>query len=371
MNKIKYFKKGLISKSMDNKIKDIIKILEEIKDSEILIPIVNEEIIRTLKKVQSIYDENTVKVAVLGEFSAGKSTFINGILGDNILSYGDEPTTAINTYIKYGNTEEFLIWENDIKYKNISKNQISQYIKETKIKKKFKKLEIYNNNSFLKSGLIIIDTPGANINKIDHNIQRKIAIDESSVGVFLISGQSLTSKSFLDFLNNNKKDLQKIVFVITKCDIFDSDEIDIDISNKTPKDKLKDAKKYIEDTIKEYGNIKNPIVHTVSAKFFIENKKSNLFNVEKTFRDVEKSIREMAIKDKSRVIENEVNRILRAILIQLENELKSTEISTEEEIKKVNGNINEFDIFIDKIIKNFNMDLDLSIIKKRNIIKRE
>ena len=354
---------------MNNKISKTIKILEEIKDSRILNSEANESIEKTLNKVNSIYNENTVKVSILGEFSSGKSTFINGILKENILSYGDEPTTAINTVIKYGEKPSINVNFENGKKKRINKNQIKSYIKEGEIKNKCSTLEIFNNNSYLKDGLVIIDTPGANINKPDHNLQRKKAIKESSVGVFLISCQSLTSNSFIEFLKENKNNLQKIIFVLTKVDIYEDNDISIDMDNKTPKQKLNSAKEYITNVIREYGGIKRPKVHTVSAKSFIEKNKLKIIDVEKSFNKLVEEIRHLAIMDKDRIIEREIEKNLDEIIKALNYLLEKKDNNCRKEIEKINGNIEEFDSFIYSITEEFKESLNNEKISKKNIVR--
>ena len=46
--------------------------------------------------------EAPVRVAIFGEFSAGKTTFINALIGEDILSVAVEPTTAVPTRVRYG-----------------------------------------------------------------------------------------------------------------------------------------------------------------------------------------------------------------------------------------------------------------------------
>lgn len=41
-------------------------------------------------------------VVIIGEFNAGKSTFINALLGDNLLPVGITPTTEVIELIRYG-----------------------------------------------------------------------------------------------------------------------------------------------------------------------------------------------------------------------------------------------------------------------------
>jgi ribosome biogenesis GTPase A len=49
-------------------------------------------------------NEPTFSVAVAGEFSRGKSTLINRLLGADLLPVGDLPTTALLTHVRHGQT---------------------------------------------------------------------------------------------------------------------------------------------------------------------------------------------------------------------------------------------------------------------------
>ena len=52
----------------------------------------------TLKRM----NQNIVKIAVFGTFSAGKSSLINALLGDTYLVSSPNPTTAATTELSYG-----------------------------------------------------------------------------------------------------------------------------------------------------------------------------------------------------------------------------------------------------------------------------
>ncbi|MBQ1977791.1 MAG: dynamin family protein [Ruminococcus sp.] len=63
------------------------------------------------KAIESVYvrgTRNRFSVAVVGEFSRGKSTFINNLLGREILPVGDLPTTALLTRIRFNNVEKLV-----------------------------------------------------------------------------------------------------------------------------------------------------------------------------------------------------------------------------------------------------------------------
>ena len=50
----------------------------------------------------------SIRLAVFGEFSAGKTTVLNALIGEEILSVAVEPTTAVPTRVRYG--REFNIF---------------------------------------------------------------------------------------------------------------------------------------------------------------------------------------------------------------------------------------------------------------------
>lgn len=354
---------------MNKKIQEVIATLGEIKESNILNNEANQSISNTIKKINNIYNEKMVKVSILGEFSSGKSTFINGILNEDILSYGDEPTTSINTVIKYGNKPSISAITANGEIKKINKKNISSYIKEGERKKKYNTLEIVSGNNYLKDGLVIIDTPGANINKYEHNLQRKKAIKESSVGIFLISCQSLTSDSFIKFLKENKDELQKVIFVLTKVDTYEDEEISIDMDNKTPKQKLRSSLEYVNDVIKEYGGIKSPQVLAVSSKAFMEKRKLKVINVERSFNDVVDKIKDIALKDKESIIQKEIEKVLSQIIKELNYLLEKRDVDCKKEIEKVNGRIQEFYKFISSISDEFSSSLERDIILRKNKIR--
>ena len=56
---------------------------------------------------QRLKEEN-LRVLLMGKFSSGKSTFLNGLLGENLLPTKVIPTTAVISEIKYNETEKII-----------------------------------------------------------------------------------------------------------------------------------------------------------------------------------------------------------------------------------------------------------------------
>lgn len=57
-------------------------------------------LLQQLKEIEILRKNKVLKIAVIGEFSSGKSTFINALLGCRLLKEGVCPTTAAATYLR-------------------------------------------------------------------------------------------------------------------------------------------------------------------------------------------------------------------------------------------------------------------------------
>ena len=62
----------------------------------------NESIADVIDEMRRLEARNTViRIDIVGCLSAGKSTFLNQLLGHNVLPYGDGSVTAVPTFISY------------------------------------------------------------------------------------------------------------------------------------------------------------------------------------------------------------------------------------------------------------------------------
>ncbi|NCB53856.1 MAG: dynamin, partial [Epsilonproteobacteria bacterium] len=60
-----------------------------------------------------IRSEEPMKVAITGQFSSGKSTFLNALLAKNILPTGITPVTSKVNYIRYGDAFKIRVHYKD------------------------------------------------------------------------------------------------------------------------------------------------------------------------------------------------------------------------------------------------------------------
>lgn len=95
--------------TLDQKpISDIRVLLETIADACNRFQMIS--LTRQLEAAQTLLAENPpIDVAVLGQFKAGKSSFLNSLIGQPILPVGAIPVTTAITRLQYGETERVLV----------------------------------------------------------------------------------------------------------------------------------------------------------------------------------------------------------------------------------------------------------------------
>ncbi|SNR51065.1 Dynamin family protein [Lutibacter agarilyticus] len=183
---------------------------------------------------------------IVGEFSSGKTTFINEITEGKKLETASKPTTSVIYEIYFSNKEEKaeIIFEN---------NDIKLVEDVTSIKnddlENVKRVKIYDTSTKITSETILVDTPGLSSNDPKH-IEALSSYLPYADAIFLFSdvNQQITN-SLLDFINTNKLVHLPLYLVITKSD------------TKTKKD-IEDVKEYISKNI----NLKIDNIISISSE---------------------------------------------------------------------------------------------------------
>ncbi|WP_156291263.1 dynamin family protein [Oceanobacillus salinisoli] len=189
------------------------------------------------KQVEHIKKElltNTFQVAVVGEFSRGKSTFINALLGEKVLPSSVKPTTALLNIIEYSEEPTIkLHFHKGNQVKEVTEQVFTklvapkdpiegdtqsekEYEKHVELLSSIKYAEIGRPLSFCSNGVTIIDTPGTNdLDPIREQITNSI-IPRSDSAILILSAVKILSESEISFLRDRllASDIQKVFIVI-------------------------------------------------------------------------------------------------------------------------------------------------------------
>jgi small GTP-binding protein len=142
--------------------------------------------------------EDKFLIVVVGEFNAGKSSFVNVLLNTELLEEGVTPTTANIQLIRYGeNTQVSLIedWGVSIQMPSPLLDSIS-----------------------------FVDTPGTNTIIAEHEILTNWFLPKADLVIFLSSADRPYSESENKFLLNIKEWGKKIIIVLNKIDLIQTQQ---------------------------------------------------------------------------------------------------------------------------------------------------
>ena len=238
------------------------------------------QIAQWLHKINSLrqnLEQRKFRVAVVGEFNRGKTSFVNALLGREILPADYVPTTASINRITYGDTPNAYIKTKDGEKIFVEISNLADYV--TKLSEASSERAALIDEAvveypsfFCRNGVDLIDTPGMNdetpMNQI--TISQLEDIDIAIVTVDASLPFSMTECSFTAQLLESKQICQ-VIIVITKIDMLETDERQ-KIYDFTVKKVQKDVGEYLNKNnasatlISKYHEIfDNPIVFPVSS----------------------------------------------------------------------------------------------------------
>lgn len=301
-----------------------------------------------------IDDQNIFKTCIVATMSCGKSTFINSIIGDEILPEKNEACTARTMAVidNDGAVEKkaHIIYKDgtaDIKYitnrqtlEDINNDEnVIDFLVETDI------VNIKNSSK----ALVLIDTPGVNNSEDERHGQRTEELlkqMQEGLIIYLLNATQLATNDDALLLQMISDHVKKnpgihIFFVINKIDALDLEQ-----------ESIRSTVIKVRDYIEDHG-IKNPIIYPVSAlsakilrmayyhKEMTRREKRKLEEVYEDYKPRENSMLSYAMVDVSsdemyEIGDDEISgqELLRAIentgIIAIEKKIEEIMLTTEE-----------------------------------------
>jgi small GTP-binding protein len=177
-----------------------------------------------LEDLRRTASDRFLRLAVLGEFDAGKTSLINAILGEEIFVSSILPTTATICEISYGPKPKAVVFMDDGTSHSVDMDQVNEFIQESKKTDDVARVLVELPNALLQQGLIIYDTPGVNVLQTRHASLAQSALFECNAALFVEDMSRPGHKESQDLLRQISERIPKTVFVLNKMDLVDADE---------------------------------------------------------------------------------------------------------------------------------------------------
>ncbi|MGB5960305.1 MAG: dynamin family protein [Coleofasciculaceae cyanobacterium] len=249
------------------------------------------------------------RLSIIGEFSRGKSTLVNALVGEQIQPVRAIACSGAVTILKYGLTKRILCH-----YKNGQKKEVSfeeyqtlaSISKEAARKHRSDELarsqieEIifeHPNLEFCQNGVEIVDSPGLNEHPDRAAITQKLLKHTDAV-IFLTFASALLSETERELIYELKEQLsggkqqepaRNLFIVVNKMDELESDE----------------DRQDVKDSVEEFAGGEHPLlagknrIHFISAKAALDAKRNKNHNdYIDSFEEFTKSIEEFLTNER-------------------------------------------------------------------------
>ena len=176
-------------------------------------------------------------VVVVGEFNAGKSSFVNALLGDNLLPMGITPTTDAIELVRWANraTKEPVWREPGV-------------------------VREWRHPNTGGPGVVIVDTPGTGSVFRKHEQIAKGFLSRSDLVIFLLSAKRALAETERLYLELARDYGKKIVVVINQADLLEKRE-------------RKEVQAFVKQQLAELLDLR-PDIFMISAKQALTDKKT-------------------------------------------------------------------------------------------------
>lgn len=178
-------------------------------------------------------DHEQYDVVVCGEVKKGKSSFINAIIGEDLLPVNvDVATSQVFRIVNDTQKRYELVFINGSR-KEISRSDLTKYGSQVAANKDglprfdvaIDYIEIHYPIEFLPQNIAIVDTPGIGAVYADHEQITRRYLAKASAVIFIMDPQNPLTAPEKSFVESALCVTNRVVFVMTKMDNYDTEYI--------------------------------------------------------------------------------------------------------------------------------------------------
>ena len=178
------------------------------------------------KKVDDLVEglRDDFALMVLGEFSSGKSSFVNTLLKENILSTSILPETSAITVVRYGGEKKA-----EIRYKDGRRYALRGENDAELIKRDAKNIDRVEISYPLRRlrGFLLVDTPGLNTIFKDHEATTREFLHRADVIIWLFDALKVGKLREKEYVEYGKEYAGKMIGVVNKVDLIGEGDLEL------------------------------------------------------------------------------------------------------------------------------------------------
>lgn len=197
----------------------------------------NVENERVFEDLYRQVESGEFSIVVVGEFSAGKSTFLNALMGDKYLPSFSGETTATVNFLKHtgkaGSGEGLRVVYNDGTSKSFpdaSFDNVEKFAttRGKEVASSIQQVELFLESELLNDDVILVDSPGLNGVREGHRKITEEQIKKSHACIFLFNAQQPGKNSDFEFLERLRGEVNTVLLVLNKIDTINLSEESIE-----------------------------------------------------------------------------------------------------------------------------------------------
>ncbi|MEZ4448572.1 MAG: dynamin family protein [Nannocystaceae bacterium] len=164
-------------------------------------------------------------IAVMGEFSSGKSTFVNALLGEPIAPMGVLPTTTTINLFRRGPTGGARIYYRDDRVATLARGDVHNFLHalDDVEASRIRHVEIERTGARM-GDAAVVDTPGLNALDAFHERVAREFIDEADAVIWVFSATRGSTASEAGMLSTLRADGRQVLGVLNKVDTLEEEE---------------------------------------------------------------------------------------------------------------------------------------------------
>ena len=171
--------------------------------------------------------DQLIDVAILGQFKAGKSSFLNSLIGKPLLPVGVIPVTTTITRLQYGKRERAIIRYFDGREIEADVAAVGEFTSEAQNPANQKNVEVVDLDlASLEryAGLRLVDTPGLGSIFKYHMETSENWLPEVGTALLAISSDRPLAENDLQLIRELRRHTPKIVILLTKVDLLSPEQ---------------------------------------------------------------------------------------------------------------------------------------------------